>query len=371
MLQQSAKIYLLTGNDPSQITLEAEKLLLELAGPTPDPFSCDIIQEGESGSNADLVCSLLRSINSPSFLGGSKIIWLKHYGGFAAEGEGKSKKADGALFKELAKRIQEGLPGDLILVLDGPGCDMRKALPKACAANGEVRIYNRPDMGKRTGLAEMAAILQRSAGAKGIRFSRDAEDCLLQALGGDTSVIDSELEKLLCYCGGPGQTITREAVEQLCFNRAEEQVWALGNCLGKRDLKEALAVADSMISSSKEADRTARSLIMNAANFFRQALWMLVFMADHKFKHPNDVKFFLENHPELRKAAAKGSIEEMHPYRAMIISEQAKRYTPAQMIRAVRILRDALWQTTSSAIHPHVALENALLQILGAGDRRF
>jgi len=362
--EQAAQIYLLTGSDPVQIMQEAEKLMLQLAGPSPDPFSCDIIQESESVPSSDLIRRLLRSIESRSFLGGSKIVWLKHYSGFSDESEGRGRADDGSL-KELAKRIQDGLPADVILVMDGAGCDGRKALAKACGAKGDVRIFNRPDMSRKTGLAEMAAILQRTAQAKGVILSREAEEYLLETLGGDTSLIDCELEKLICYCGGAGQPISLEAVEHLCCNRAEEQFWVLGDCLGKRDLREALAAVDSMVSRSKDADRAARSLIFNAANFFRQALRMLLFMAEHKLKNPSDVKFFLNSHPEIGKAGARGSIEAMHPYRAMLIAEQAQRYTPGQMIQAMRSLRDALWQTTSSAIHPHLALENALIKILG------
>jgi len=222
-------------------------------------------------------------------------------------------------------------------------------------------------MGKKTGFAEMSAILRRTAADKAVTLSRDAEEYLLDALGGDTSLIDGELEKLICYCGGEGQLITREAVELLCLNRAEEQVWVLGDCLGKRNLRDALAKVDSMVSASKDADRTARSLILNAANYFRQALRMLVFMAEHKLKTPQEVNSFLVGHPEISKGAAKNSIETMHPFRAMMIAEQARRYTPSQMIQAVKTLRDALWQTTSSTINPQLALENALLKILGSG----
>ncbi len=364
MSSQLAQIYLLTGNDPTQISLEADKLMLQLAGPSPDPFSCDIIQEGEGGPTPELIGNLLRSLNSPSFMGGSKIVWLKHYSGFGGESEVKGRGGKDDLLKELTKRIQTGLPNDIVLVMDGPGCDRRKAFTKACEAKGEVHFFNRPDLSKKAGLYEMSAILRRAAADKGVNLTRDAEQYLIEALGGDTSLLDCELEKLVCYCGGPGQTITREAAELLCLNRAEEQAWALGNCLGKRDLRETLSTVDNLVSSSKDGDSMARSLIFNAANYFRQALRMLVFMADHKLKTPQDVNYLLTNNPEIGKGSPRGSIESMHPYRAMMIAEQAKRYTPAQMIQAIKILRDALWQTTSSSIKPQMALENALLKII-------
>ena len=361
----STNVYLLSGNDASRIVSEADKLILQLAGPEPDPFSCDILQESDSGlSGNELLRRLLRSLDSPAFMGGQKLVWLKHYSGFGAEpSASKSKNAPEEPLRELARRIMEGLPADMILVMDGAGIDRRKALAKACAEKGQVHIFDVPDLARREGQAEMSRIIRQGAADKGLRLSRGAEEALLEALGGDTSLLDGELEKLYCYTGGAGE-VSREDVQELCASQAEEQVWALSNALGKHDLAEALSASAGIIARSRNPEGSARSLVYNAAGFFRDSLKMRLFMAERRLRSAYEVKSLIELNPDLRKGASKGDIVLMHPYRAMMIAEQAQKYTPTEMIKALRCLRDALWQCSSSKIKPQQALENAILSIL-------
>ncbi|NMA42141.1 MAG: hypothetical protein GX946_02025 [Oligosphaeraceae bacterium] len=363
----ATNIYLFSGNDASRISSEAEKLVLQLVGPEPDPFSCDIIQESEGGtSTQELLRRLLRSLDSPSFMGGQKLVWLKNYGDFGSEpaASAKSKKGTEDPMRELARRIQEGLPADVILVMNGPGIDRRKALAKACDEKGEVRIYNVPDLSRSGGLAEMGRIIRENAAEKGLKLSRGAEDALLEALGGDTSLLDGELEKIRCYMGDDTQAVSRETVQELCAGQAEKQVWALSDALGKQSLNEALTTSANIIALSRNPDSSARGLIYNGVTFFREALKMRLFMAERNLRDANAVKYLLESNPELRKNADRGDVESMHPYRAMVVAGHALKYTPSQMIKAMRILRDALWQCSSSKITPQQALENAILSIL-------
>ena len=78
--------------------------MLQLAGPR-RTLACDIIQEGESAFRG-YDAKPAAFTDSPSFFGGSKIIWLKHFSGFSMEGESKGKSGVDASLKELAKRIQ-------------------------------------------------------------------------------------------------------------------------------------------------------------------------------------------------------------------------------------------------------------------------
>ncbi len=362
-------LYLLTGTDETQISSEAENLIERLIGPNPDPFVCDIIRENDTGPTLEILRTLIRSILSPPFMGNQKTVWLKHFSGFTAEGDAKSKVPEAVALRELSTLIQQGLPEYLTLVLDGPNCDGRKALFKACSNHGEVQTFAKPDMSRGSGQVEMTAILQRSAQTKGIQLPRLVCEYLIEVLGGDTAAVESELEKIICYVGGPQEEITLAAVQQVCLGRGEEQAWAVAEALGQRNLQKSLAMADSLVSQSKTPEQTARSLIMNAAGFFRQSLRILVLMQENHLSTPNALKMYLDSLPADKKSKDRREITGMHPYRAMKLAEQAKLYKPHEMIQAIRILRDALWQTISSSTAPYVALENALLQIIGLPRR--
>ncbi|MGI6354158.1 MAG: DNA polymerase III subunit delta [Lentisphaeria bacterium] len=365
-------IYLISGNDESQIRADAEKTALALVGPDPDPFVLEVFQEDDSGPTAALLHGLLRSLLSPPFLGGRKTVWLKNFSGFGSEGDKGSKAALPTALRELADLIRRGLPDDIALLMNGPGIDRRRALFKACEAQGEVRFFNRPDPKSRTWRQDMVACIRTAAADKGMRLPHEVCDYLVDALGTDTSRIDSELEKLVCYCGGPEASITLADVQQVCVGKGEEMAWALGEMLGKRNLSEALRVVDVLLEQSKEGERSARSMIINAANFFRVALQLRVVMAEYRLNSPMALKRFVETiDPQTKQALLADGMEfvDFHSYRVMMLAEQAGRYTPAEMIQAIRRLRDGLRRCMSSSISPRLALEDALFSIIGSGNR--
>lgn len=372
MADLKSQVILITGNDAAQIHAEAEQLVRKLVGAELDPFVCDIVQEGDDGPQPALLFALQRSLQSPPFMGGVKTVWLRHFTAFDGEGDARSQQPLAKALRGLAELVQAGLSADIRLVLDGCGCDGRKALAKACQARGEVRTFNRPDASRRNWEGDMLTCLRQVAAAKGITLSSPVSQALLEILGADTAAVEMELEKVVCYCGGPGSPVTVEAVRQVCAGRAEQQFWALNNCLGERSLPAALSAAEDLFAQSPQAEQTARMLISQAAGFFRQGLRLRVYMSEHQLATPSALKSHLERlSPEEKTAVAPGdaALVRMHPYKALKTAEQAQRYAPAEMIRAIRLLRDALWQTTTSSTSPTVALENAIVQIIGANSR--
>ncbi|MBR4416233.1 MAG: hypothetical protein IKS67_05645, partial [Victivallales bacterium] len=219
-----ANLFLISGNDESQITAQADKIVRQYAGDNPDPFAYDVFQEGDAGADPSLVINLLKSVKSPPFLGGKKTVWLKHFSGFDAEG---SKTGPlGKVLKELAETVAKGIPDDIILVMDGLGIDKRKALYKACLAHGEVMLLTKPDKMNRNWQADMTACIQQAAKEKGLQLDRNVVEYLIDVLGTDTARIDSELEKIICYKGADTTPPTLEQVQKVCVGQCEEFNWA-------------------------------------------------------------------------------------------------------------------------------------------------
>lgn len=372
LAKKSVNVFLLSGNDGSLIHAEADKLLRSIVGDNPDPFAFELFQEGDAGPTAAMLYSMLRSLKSPPFLGGRKTVWLKHFTGFAAEGEKKGGDTVAGALRELAELIKAGIGEDMVLVLDGVGINRNQALAKACEAVGEVRIFNQPDRKKAGWERSMLVYIQQAAADKGLRLPEDVGNFLVDIVGTDTSRVDTELEKLICYCGGTERPVTIADAEAVCTGQAEEMTWVLGNAIGSRRLADVLQVVNSLVGQEKDDDRTARSLIINAANYFREALRVKIFMAERRINNAMGLKYFLEGASAEEKSAlvAEGmTFVNYHPYRAMKLAEEIGRFTPQEMIEAIRVLRDALWQCMSSATAARVSLENALIRIVGCGRR--
>ncbi|MBO7741854.1 MAG: hypothetical protein J6S21_04800 [Victivallales bacterium] len=366
----TTNLCLISGDDESRISAEAEAVYREFAGENPDEFAVDVLREDDRGPRKELVLDVVTSLKTPPFLGGRKTIWLKNFTGFGAE-SGSKGGGDPMGLRFLADALAAPLPGDVCLLLSGPGCDPKKPLAKAVEkAGGRVLWCDRPQPGRKGWREEMLACIGRAAELKGIRISPQVSDALAEVLGGDTSLIDCELEKLICYAGGPDREITVDAVREMCPVFSDQQAWALGDPVGKRQLSQTLSVLEMLFAREKDPDGMARMQLNMMARQFIVWLELRLIMAEKRMRSSMDLKNWWDGSipPEQRKAwrAAKSQLADYKGWRAKFAADNALNYTPDELIDAVSILRDALVSTVADGVPPRVALENALMKIVPA-----
>lgn len=369
----SANVYLVTGSDPAMIRLEAKKLVLELAGEDPDPFALDVVRKHDDGSAVETINQTVRSILSPPFLGGRKTVWLQNFEDFDAEGTADSKTPAAVAFRELARVINEEMQDDIALLISGPDVDQRKALARACKARGRIILCNRPEVRDRNWEADMRTLIGAQAADKGLALPGEVVTYLVDAIGTDTGRIDGELEKLICYCGGPDAPVSLEAAQEVCVGQGDAVSWALSNAIGERNLPEALRVLDVLLRRGKDADTVARSLLTQVANFIRQLLQIRVFMQDRRLRTAQQVKSACQalDDEERQRCGEEGlSFISFHPFRVQTLSRQALDYTGRELIQGVRLMRDANWKSVSSSVSVRVLLEEALIRLIGRAPAR-
>ena len=359
-------VFLVTGNDPAMIAVEAAKIVRRVAGDDPDPFALDVMREREGMALADLVRQVVRAVLSPPFLGGCKTVWLKEFSGFGADSASAAPKdPEAAALRELTEQIVKGVPTDVVLVLDGAGADLDKPLAKACRARGQVLSCDRPSLRNRDWRGEMRGLIERRAADKGANLSAEVVDYLTDVMGTDTGRIDGELEKLICYAGGPGQPIRREAAEQLCTGQGEELPWALTNALGRRDVAEALRCIRVLLEESRDDALGARTLLGQMARFYRELLQMKVFMAERNLRSPQAVVGALQRlRPEEKEACRQDglAVAAGNAFRGRPLAEQAEAYSGPELIEAVRGLRDAYVRCVTAGVPERVALEDIVIR---------
>ena len=368
-------LYVVTGTDELRVISEAQRLYKSLAGSNDDPFANEIFEQDESGPEPELVNSVVRSLKTPPFLGGRKVVWLKHFTGFDGEGDKASKDPMAMALRALASAVTEYLGPEMVLLVDGSGLDKRRALYKAFAAHGKVMEYTKPDMTKKGWENIMIDCIRQEASLKGLRLAANAEQFLLDVLGTDTARIDAELEKVLCYRGGTEGMVTIEEVSAVCIGKGEEMAWALGNVLGERNIAETLKVIDKLIAQNRGTDEYVRSMLYGASRFFRDAIRIKVFMAENKIRNPALLVNFINGMTaEDKEAAVARGMEflDYNVFRTKNLAMEIERYAPHDIIKALRVIRDAMWQTMSSGTTVRMALESALTEIIGVGSpRRF
>ncbi|MBN2452258.1 MAG: hypothetical protein JXR77_17870 [Lentisphaeria bacterium] len=366
-------VYLITGDDEPMIEVEASRVLRRVAGEAADAFALDIVREREGVATVDLIREVLRSLKSPPFLGNRKTVWLHGFGAFAAEGTASTKTPEAEAFRELAGSIRAGIPSDLALVMDGPGASSESELVSACAAMGQVIVCGRPNLKKRGWQGAMRELLLRRAADKAMELPAAVVDVLVGALGADTGRIEGELEKLLCYVGGPGNPITRQDAEQICVGVGEEMSWALSDALGHRDAAEALRLVGVLLDGSRDIGKDVRALLGQTARYYRELLQAKIFMAERRFRSAFSVRGAVKamSTAEKREWAERGiEMVQGNDYRAQVLTEQAEAYSGPELVRALRSLRDAYLRCVTSSVPERVAIEEVILRIAGMPVRK-
>ncbi|MBQ7650298.1 MAG: hypothetical protein IJS15_05020, partial [Victivallales bacterium] len=165
--------------------------------------------------------------------------------------------------------------------------------------------------------------------------------------------------------------IELDDVTPVCVGKGEEMSWALSNMLGKRNVREALRVVDVLISQNHGNESYAFSMLFAAAKFFCQAIRIHVFMEEKRIKTPVALKTAVQGMSQSDKAeAVKRGMDfvNFNPYRIQNMAADVMLYSSQEVIHAIKVFRDAIWQCTSSAGSSRMILENALLEVIGTGD---
>jgi DNA polymerase III delta subunit len=369
----SNNVFLISGTDEPRIEKEAAKIVRAVAGEDPDPFSLDVIRERDGAAVAAVIGEVIRSIRTPPFLGGRKTVWLRGFSGFKAEGKTTDKTPEARAFHELVAQIKNGIPDDIVLVLSGPGIDGAKSLARACKKHGKALILKKIEVEDRDWRAAMGRAIDECAAEKGVTLSREVRVFLVDALGPDPARIDPELEKLICYCGGPEKPITLEAAEALVDKEGEEAFWAFGEALGKRDPGETLRVLDVFLRQSKKPESDVLGFISRAGTYFRDLLGVKVFMHEQNLRQSRDLQRALDamDAADKRVWTERGiRVATMHPYRAGKLADQAGRYTGRELIHAIRDCCEAFRKCVSTSVPPRAVLEEFIVRAVRPAGRR-
>ena len=358
-------VFLITGDDEATAEALAAKIVHEHAGENPDAFRLEVFRESDEKKAEELLRQLLFSLQAPPFLGGRKTVWLRNFSKFTAEG---GKSASGPLpaaLRDLAELIKKGIPDDIILVMNGPNVDGRKALCKNCKAVGRVIVCKKPDRLSRNWREEMTRLIRQAAQDKEMDLPDAVCAYLVEALGSDSARIDPELEKLVCYCGGPNAPITMEAVREICPAEGEAVSWELQDVLGKRDIPGAFRVVARLSQAGRDENDVARSLIMQLSRYFRHLAQARALMAQKGFRSGRQFQQQLENTSREQKEqlARQGfEIVTFHPYRARLLADAAMRFSEGELVRFVRALKDAYRRCVSSGVSARMLLDRFMME---------
>lgn len=167
--------------------------------------------------------------------------------------------------------------------------------------------------------------IRDEAKARGVKLAGDAVERLAEAVGNDLSRLALVIDQLGIYAGaaGPGgsngKTVTADDVEDLVADTRERSVFELTDAIGAGDLGGALAAIGSLC----DQRQSALGVIAMLARFVRQVGLL---------------------HAGRAAGLGKGELASacgVPPFVVDKLAQQARRLSPAAVVRAQRVLHDA------------------------------
>lgn len=370
--------YLISGNEDYAVKERANEMMRALCGDPPDDNpSLEIIRGDSDNEKAPQVLDkLLLSLDSPAFFSSEKIVWLKHFLKFDEAFSEPSTKKKPSRIDRLTAFLQEGIPADITLVIDGPGLDRRKAFYKiasaACGSSGgKLEWFEKADPKTRNFKQMLARRIQSIVMDRGKRIEDAAAVFLADTIGADEARLGTEIEKLLTYAGN-NPVVTFADCREVCSRATETLAWEFSSALVERNVRKALELIPNIM-EHLEQDRGASKpeivLIYSVMSEFRNLA--TVKCEGVKLGIPEDASsdYFYRMNERYKQSPppVKSPLFSLHPFRAYKAWENARRFTDRELVLAFRALVEANRAIVSSGGNARIALELLTIRIAG-GD---
>ena len=366
------KLYLLTGNDEFAVKTRAREIAQEWCGEIPEENpELEIVHGDRDDLRAEeILGELYQTLKTPAFLCPVKKVWLKHFLYFekVLDGGAADKKGKPSIIDAITDFIKAGLPEDVMLLMDGPDIDKRKAFFKACKEQGEIIVFDKADISARDYGRYQFARLTELAEKAGKTIAADAVNYLTETIGSDTGRMNSELEKLCCYVG-ERSAITLQDCKDICSRTPEAVSWDFANALVARNVPLALAIVDTLLDQMRGERGTGSELgiLSQAVNTFQDMIKTRCAVSQLGIKGRCGKSFFYNVAVDLKEKFPENFLLRLNPFRAYMLCENAASFSDRELVEALNALLLANRQLVSGAVDPRMALEQLVIATAGAG----
>lgn len=364
MAAPATTLFLLTGNDRPTLRAEARKVITRLAGAEPDPFRCAFFTEGDDRGPLPVLLDVIDALQTPPFLGDSKIVWLQDFSAFDVEVEKikDSHSPEQKALATLASLIAAGLPDDLLVVLDGLDVKPDFPLMTACAAKGKVQVFTLPDLSKGNWQAAVTQLVRQAAADRKMRLDEAMLAYLLDVLGVDTGRIPQELDKILCFAGAEP---TLEQVMEICTGSRDAGLYALQDFINKRDLAGCLRTVSQSMYHARNPGSEAIRLVRQLGRHTRELLHARLLMHHLKTENPRAIGDQIRRLNQAERARFAGNVViGLPPFRADKIFAGAAHYQGPELVRALAAIAVADRTLVSSSLDGRTVLETVLTRLV-------
>ncbi len=213
---------ILVYGDDGGLVRRLAKSVADIVCPDDDPFMLDKLTADDIKNSPD---ALLSSAQTIGFGGGRKLITVD---------AGHMDAATATTIRDAIKSLLEDLPQDVVVVISAAGLDAKSAMAKAVEKHSNaaaVRCFL-------DSVKDLNTVINEKLAQSGQVIAADARQFLVDSLGNDRGITESEIDKLLLYTAG-NREITLEDCLTTIAAAPSVTVFKLCDAIGLRDRQSA------------------------------------------------------------------------------------------------------------------------------------
>jgi DNA polymerase-3 subunit delta len=365
--EKSLPLFLICGDDEFAVKKRAKEIYQtwceELGGMDHEIIDASV---SNSGDVLSAIAKLREALNTLPFFGSGKVVWLRDCN-FLGDERAASAQAVTETLTELADELKNFKWQRVRLLISAGKVDKRKTFFKTLDKIGSVESFaalsaDDKDWVERAEVAARTAIHERKK-----EISEEALSELVGRVGPNARQLENEIEKLSVFIGGK-RKIEFADVAAICSRNKTARAFALGDALGDRDLPRLLKRLDEELWESKFNSRKSEiGLLYGLISKVRAMLLLKEMLREGWVKDTwdyNNFKTQLERVPADKLPADKRfNPLALNPYVLYKALPQVKRYTEAELVRAMDLLLQCNRRLVSSGLDDTLVLQQTLVQI--------
>ena len=367
----AAPLALIWGEDDHAVKQRATQLhqqwTAEIGGMDHETLDGAVSNAGEA---LTVLGRLREALHTLPFFGGGKVVWLRHCS-FLGDDRTASSQAVTIALGELAEELKRFNWSGVRLLISAGKVDKRKTFYKTLEKLGTVEGFTGWSVDDRdwTDRAESAARDALARRQMDIAPAALAE--LIERAGLNARQLENEIEKL-CVHVGSRPRIELADVTALCPRNKTAKAFALGDALGDRNLPVLLRRLDEELWETKfDKDKSEIGLLYGLIGKVRAMLLLKEMLREGWIKETNNYNQFkaqLENVPASQLPVEKKfNPLAINPYVLFKALPQARKYSTAELVRAMDLLLRCNQRLVSSSLEEALVLQQALVQIVSPG----
>jgi DNA polymerase III subunit delta len=331
------------------------------------------IIEAAASNSGEALAAIARSreaLQTLPFFGTGKVIWLRDCNFLGDERAASAQAVTDSLasFAEELKGFAWSRNRGIRLIISAGKVDKRKIFFKTLDKIGSVETFagwsaDDRDWAERAEVAARTAVRERQK-----EISDEALAELVSRIGPNPRQLDNEIEKLCLFVGGR-ESIEAGDVNAVCTRNKTARAFALGDALGDRNLPRLLQRLDEELWELKfDSKKSEIGLLYGLIAKVRAMLLLKEMLREGWIKPEMDYNRFKAQlqrvPPDQLPGDRRFNPLALNPYVLYKALPQVKRYSEAELVRAMDLLLRCNQRLVSSGLDETLVLQQMLVQII-------